>query len=112
MNKETVIAMKEILKNDDIELEILHINGEEYWVYYRCEENSTEFPCPIHGYEGPSRVCIKITEIIGIFVNNNPFQIKRDADLFLLRQILVKVKEIVEGGIICDECLRALTMQR
>ena len=47
MNKETVIAMKEILKNDDIELEILHINGEEYWVYYRCDFrccSSNNFP--------------------------------------------------------------------
>lgn len=99
----------EILEND-VEQENFHINGEEYSVYYKCEEFPTELPCPLHGLDNPERTQLQITEIIGIFVGDIVFQIKREADLSLYCMIISRTRKYVESNIVCEECLRELSM--
>lgn len=85
----------------------LEIRGKEYKVYYKEGDVFTNFPCPLHGYAGGERIKRGIVEIIAILTENGNFRIKRDADLFLLREILVLANETVgQDEIICETCLK------
>jgi hypothetical protein len=91
-------------------IEVISINGEEYSVYYYDEESLTKLPCPMHGNLCSNRVQRRVKELAGIYTKEGFFQVRKEGDLFLLRQILGELKKIVEADIICDECLRALAM--
>lgn len=87
----------------------LEIRGKKYSVYYKEGNFFTNMPCPIHGNMGGERMKKGISEIVCIETEKGVFQVERDADLFLLREIFLKANELVgRDEIVCEKCMQKL----